>query len=161
MQDSDCRVRVVAVGVSRNSTVKGAIPGSASAARALFGRRPGWGPGVSRGRRLREPGSCAAIPGHLREDRSHLTGSRLRADPRGWGLNFSGTWLFENRWMPFLRGGYAEDGGSLIQKSISTGVGYQWIPGRDVLGLGFNCRAVRPPSQTNLACGSTRSFRSR
>jgi porin len=59
-------------------------------------------------------------------------------DPRGWGLNFSGTWLFENRWMPFLRGGYAEDGGSLLQKSISTGVGYQWIPGRDVLGLGFN-----------------------
>jgi porin len=59
-------------------------------------------------------------------------------DPSGWGLNFSGTWLFENRWMPFLRGGYAEDGGSLLQKSISTGVGYQWIPGRDVLGLGFN-----------------------
>ena len=59
-------------------------------------------------------------------------------DPSGWGLNFSGTWLFENRWMPFLRGGYAEDGGSLLQKTISTGVGYQWIPGRDVLGLGFN-----------------------
>ena len=59
-------------------------------------------------------------------------------DPSGWGLNFSGTWLFENRLMPFLRGGYAEDGGSLLQKSISTGVGYQWVPGRDVLGLGFN-----------------------
>ena len=36
--------------------------------------------------------------------------------------------------MPFLRGGYTEDGGSLLQKSISTGVGYQWVPGRDVLG---------------------------
>ena len=40
--------------------------------------------------------------------------------------------------MPYLRAGYTEDGGSLLQKSISTGVGYQWIPGRDVLGLGFN-----------------------
>ena len=59
-------------------------------------------------------------------------------DPDGWGLNISGTWLFENRWMPFLRGGYTEDGGSLLQKSISTGVGYQWVPGRDVLGLGLN-----------------------
>jgi porin len=59
-------------------------------------------------------------------------------DPDGWGLNFSGTWLFDSKWMPFLRGGYAEDGGSLLQKSISTGVGYQWVPGRDVLGLGFN-----------------------
>jgi porin len=59
-------------------------------------------------------------------------------DPDGWGLNFSGTWLFDNKWMPFLRGGYTEDGGSLLQKSISTGVGYQWVPGRDVLGLGVN-----------------------
>lgn len=59
-------------------------------------------------------------------------------DPDGWGLNFSGTWLFDSKWMPFLRGGYAEDGGSLLQKSISTGVGYQWVPGRDVLGLGLN-----------------------
>jgi len=59
-------------------------------------------------------------------------------DPSGWGLNASATWLFDSKWMPFLRGGYAEDGGSLLQKSISTGVGYQWVPGRDVLGLGFN-----------------------
>ena len=59
-------------------------------------------------------------------------------DPSGWGLNVSGTWLFDSRWMPFLRGGYAKDGGSLLQKSISTGVGYQWIPGRDLLGFGFN-----------------------
>ncbi|MCL7975932.1 MAG: carbohydrate porin [marine benthic group bacterium] len=59
-------------------------------------------------------------------------------DPSGWGINASGTWLFENRWMPFLRGGYAKDGGSLLEASVSTGVGYQWIPGRDVLGLGIN-----------------------
>ncbi|MBK5097197.1 MAG: porin, partial [Gemmatimonadetes bacterium] len=27
-------------------------------------------------------------------------------DPSGWGLNVSGTWLFDSKWMPFLRGGY-------------------------------------------------------
>jgi porin len=59
-------------------------------------------------------------------------------DPAGWGVNASGTWFIQNRWMPFLRGGYTEDGGSLLQKSISAGAGYQWIPGRDVLGLALN-----------------------
>jgi len=59
-------------------------------------------------------------------------------DPEGWGLNASATWFFSNEWMPFLRGGYTEDGGSLLQKSISAGIAYQWIPGRDLIGLGFN-----------------------
>ncbi len=59
-------------------------------------------------------------------------------DPSGWGLNASATWFLADKWMPFLRGGYAKDGGSLLQGSISTGVGYQWIPGRDLLGFGFN-----------------------
>ena len=28
----------------------------------------------------------------------------------------------DKKWMPFVRGGYAEDGGSLLQKSLSVGV---------------------------------------
>jgi len=59
-------------------------------------------------------------------------------DPSGWGLNFSATYFIANKWMPFLRGGYTEDGGSLLQKSVSAGLGYQWIPGRDLLGFGVN-----------------------
>jgi porin len=38
----------------------------------------------------------------------------------------------------FLRGGWADDGGSLYQASISTGFGYQIEPGRDLLGVGLN-----------------------
>jgi porin len=59
-------------------------------------------------------------------------------DPKGWGVNASGTWFIKDKWMPFLRGGYTEDGGSLLQKSISAGAGYQWIPGRDLVGLAIN-----------------------
>jgi porin len=40
--------------------------------------------------------------------------------------------------MPFVRGGYAEDGGSLLQKSLSLGVLYQRNPGADLLGVGVN-----------------------
>ena len=43
----------------------------------------------------------------------------------GWGLNFSGTWFVKNKFMPFLRGGYAEDGGSLLQKSATAG--FAWF----------------------------------
>jgi porin len=59
-------------------------------------------------------------------------------DPDGWGLNASATWYVQGKWLPFLRGGYAEDGGSLLQKSLGAGVGYQWVPGRDLVGLAFN-----------------------
>ena len=37
-------------------------------------------------------------------------------------------------WMPFLRGGYAEDGGSLMEASVSAGFGYRTAGGRDQLG---------------------------
>jgi len=59
-------------------------------------------------------------------------------DPDDWGLNASATWFVGDKWLPFLRGGYADDGGSLLQKSISAGVGHQCVPGRDVIGFGFN-----------------------
>ena len=40
--------------------------------------------------------------------------------------------------MPFLRAGYAHDGGALWEKSVSTGLGY-YVKGRsDLLGLGLN-----------------------
>jgi porin len=40
--------------------------------------------------------------------------------------------------MPFLRGGWADDGGSLYEASISTGFGYTQNPGQSMLGLGIN-----------------------
>ena len=40
--------------------------------------------------------------------------------------------------MPFLRGGYADDGGSLLQKSLNAGVGYNTEAFDGLLGAGIN-----------------------
>lgn len=58
--------------------------------------------------------------------------------PKGWGLNFSATTYLNDKWLPFLRGGYTEDGGSLLQKSVSAGFGYQPVPQRDLIGFAAN-----------------------
>jgi len=56
----------------------------------------------------------------------------------GWGLNFSISHTFGLKWMPYLRGGYADKGGSLLQKSLSAGLGYHLKDGISLVGLGFN-----------------------
>ena len=56
----------------------------------------------------------------------------------GWGVNFSYSRSFDEKWMPFFRGGYAKDGGTLLQKTLSTGLGYHWGENNSLLGLGFN-----------------------
>lgn len=67
-------------------------------------------------------------------------------NPGGWGLNFSASKWVNDTWMPFLRAGYAEDGGSLLESSVSTGVGYRPEGSKDLLGAGFNWG--RPNEQT-------------
>jgi porin len=80
-------------------------------------------------------------------DNLHLT--LWHADERkeagvkdGWGAVVSFTHSVGNRWLPFLRAGYAENGGSLLQKSVSAGVGYQPNPvggaAGNLLGVGAN-----------------------
>jgi len=80
-------------------------------------------------------------------DNLHLT--LWHADERetagvedGWGGVLSFTHYISDKWMPFLRAGYANDGGSLLEKSVSAGVGYQPNPiGRaaeSLLGVGAN-----------------------
>ena len=76
-------------------------------------------------------------------DNTHIT--LWHADERkeagvndGWGASFSYSHSFDEKWMPFLRGGYAEDGGSLLQKSLSTGFAYHWGENNSLVGLGFN-----------------------
>jgi porin len=60
------------------------------------------------------------------------------AQPSGWGVNVSWTKYLANKWLPFVRAGWADDGGSLMQKSVSVGFGYRRQPGKNLLGLGFN-----------------------
>jgi porin len=56
----------------------------------------------------------------------------------GWGAAFSFSRYLNDNFMPFVRAAYTEDGGSLLQKSLSVGLGYQnqLFPG--LLGAGFN-----------------------
>jgi len=63
-------------------------------------------------------------------DNVHLTlwhaDERVEAvTPSGWGANFSWTHYINDKWLPFVRAGYADEGGSLMQKSVSIGFGYQ------------------------------------
>ena len=58
--------------------------------------------------------------------------------PSGWGLAFSYSHLFIDKFLPFVRAGYANDGGALWDRSISMGCGYRISEMIDRLGLGFN-----------------------
>jgi porin len=77
-------------------------------------------------------------------DRIHLTfwhtdkRENLGLDD-GWGFSFSATkWLSGDKIMCFIRGGYADDGAGLLEKSSSVGMGFQPMPGRDFLAVGIN-----------------------
>ena len=52
------------------------------------------------------------------------------------GIAFSATHKFNEKWFPFLRGGFAHDGGTLLQKSITGGISYD-VNGSNLLGLGL------------------------
>ena len=56
----------------------------------------------------------------------------------GWGLAFSYSRYLGDNFMPFVRGAYADDGGSLLQKSLSVGMGYQTAAFSGLLGVGLN-----------------------
>lgn len=57
--------------------------------------------------------------------------------PSGWGLNFSYSQFFKDNWLPFLRAGYAHNGGTLYESSIEVGVGYKFTQKQHSIGIGF------------------------
>jgi porin len=56
----------------------------------------------------------------------------------GWGIAFSLSRYLNDNFMPFVRGAYTDDGGSLLEKSLSFGVGYQAELLDGLLGAAFN-----------------------
>lgn len=54
-----------------------------------------------------------------------------------WALSVSASWVFEERWVPFQRGGWADEGTSLYQVSVSAELGYV-NRHQDVIGFGVN-----------------------
>ena len=84
-------------------------------------------------------------------DNIHVTfwhiDERLNETPDGWGVNASWQKWINDKWLPFVRGGYTEDSGSLLEKSVTVGIGYQPVPMRGVIGVGFNWGK---PNQTSF-----------
>ncbi len=58
--------------------------------------------------------------------------------PDGWGVNFSASYWFEDKVMPFLRAGIAEDGGSLLEDSVNVGLAFNVVDKRDLIGIAAN-----------------------
>jgi porin len=56
----------------------------------------------------------------------------------GWGVAVSYSRFVNDNYMPFVRGAYADDGGSLLQKSLSIGMGYRAEAFSGLLGIGLN-----------------------
>jgi len=80
----------------------------------------------------------------------HVDESEKAGAQEGWGAAFSYVSFINDKLMPFVRGGYADDGGTLMQKSLSVGLGYQEVAGRDLLGVGFNWGE---PNETTFTTG--------
>ena len=68
----------------------------------------------------------------------HVDDSIAAGTPGGWGAAFQYFTFINENLMPFIRAGFADDGGTLMEKSVSIGLGYQKIAGRDLLGIGLN-----------------------
>ncbi len=81
-------------------------------------------------------------PDRVYFDNFHITGwhvdEREQAGvPAGWGLAFSGSWFFDDRWMPFVRAGYADDGGAPLEATVAVGFG-RLFRKKDLLGIGLS-----------------------
>ncbi len=58
--------------------------------------------------------------------------------PDGWGLQVSVSRKVDERWLPFLRIGYADGGGAPLDRSLSTGFAYYTSGDDSVFGAGIN-----------------------
>lgn len=85
----------------------------------------------------------------------HVDAVKQTGASQGWGVAFSYVRFLDNKLMPFVRGGYADDGGTLMQKSLSLGLGYQEIAGRDLAGLAFNWGE---PNETTWGIGKENQY---
>jgi len=75
-----------------------------------------------------------------------LDDRKLTGAPGGWGIVGSVSTLIEEKWLAFLRGGWAHEGGGIYEASVSAGFGYMNKPGGNLLGVGLNWG--RPNSDT-------------
>jgi porin len=68
----------------------------------------------------------------------HVDEMEAAGNPDGWGANLSWSRQFTDEWMGFVRAGFADDGGSLLETSVSVGGAWQTVPGGNQLGIAYN-----------------------
>ncbi|NIP93670.1 MAG: porin, partial [Akkermansiaceae bacterium] len=68
----------------------------------------------------------------------HVDSVDSAGTPSGWGVNFSAAKWINDAYMPFLRAGYADDGGSLLEVSVSVGVATEILEEQALAGVAGN-----------------------
>jgi porin len=58
--------------------------------------------------------------------------------PGGAGVNFSWAQFLDDSWLPFVRAGHANDGGALLEDTLSVGCGHYMRHNSDLVALGLN-----------------------
>jgi porin len=74
----------------------------------------------------------------------HKDAREKAGKPSGWGVNLSFARYVDEHWMPFLRAGYSDDGDSLLERTVSGGIGYQLRDKKDLVGFGLNWGRPNP-----------------
>lgn len=74
----------------------------------------------------------------------HADESEVQGSTKGYGINLSASRLIDGQWLPFVRAGYSQDAGTLMEKSISAGFGYYGLGGEaNNLGIAMNWGQVK------------------
>lgn len=74
----------------------------------------------------------------------HADESEVQGSTKGYGINFSASRLIDGQWLPFVRAGYSQDAGTLMEKSLSAGFGYYGLGGEaNNLGVAMNWGQVK------------------
>ncbi|MCD9149276.1 carbohydrate porin [Pseudophaeobacter flagellatus] len=68
----------------------------------------------------------------------HIDDRQAAGTSEGHGVAFSFTHSVDGAWLPFIRGGWADGGGSLYEAAVSIGTGYSADPSRSLTGIGVN-----------------------
>ncbi len=100
-----------------------------------------------------EIGWTSSQPGQYLVNNVHATiwqidERAVAGTPDGWGIAFSASGIVGERWLPFVRGGWSKDGGSLYESALAVGFGYKPKDRHDVLGVGLHWS--RPNESTFL-----------
>jgi porin len=85
----------------------------------------------------------------------HAAQRRAAEIPAGSGVSLSFSRFFGDHWMPFVRAGYADDGGALLEGSLQAGVGYYFPASTDQIGVGLGWGV---PSEATLGEGLKDQF---